>query len=239
MEAKKSTGIIAGICFALAGLLNSFSNFPVFRPIWIDLVTLPFFMGKINFLFPNQIRWEYHNIFGAVALAVFFIIAVGVITKSKIAVVFSCCVGVLLRIIAASRVIMPGMIPANQTVYIIFQALSALFFVFIILTALNNKNAITWGIWAGISAIARLILSASVGSWYSQIVYTLLIFIGAILIGVVFSTKERIITVGNISSVPTSSSSNVEQLVKLKDLLDRGIITQEEFEAKKKQLLGL
>ncbi|MBO5652993.1 MAG: SHOCT domain-containing protein, partial [Clostridia bacterium] len=35
------------------------------------------------------------------------------------------------------------------------------------------------------------------------------------------------------------ASSNAEELKKYKDLLDAGIITQEEFDAKKKQLLGL
>jgi hypothetical protein len=35
------------------------------------------------------------------------------------------------------------------------------------------------------------------------------------------------------------SNSNMDDLVKLKTLLDQGIITQEEFDAKKKQLLGL
>lgn len=33
--------------------------------------------------------------------------------------------------------------------------------------------------------------------------------------------------------------SNADELVKYKDLMDKGIITQEEFDAKKKQLLGL
>ncbi len=37
----------------------------------------------------------------------------------------------------------------------------------------------------------------------------------------------------------TSSDSSVEELKKLKELLDMGVITQEEFDAKKKQLLGL
>ena len=37
----------------------------------------------------------------------------------------------------------------------------------------------------------------------------------------------------------TGSQSNAEELKKLKDLLDMGVITQEEFDAKKKQLLGL
>ena len=40
-------------------------------------------------------------------------------------------------------------------------------------------------------------------------------------------------------SKPTISSSDAEEIKKFKDLLDSGIITQEEFEAKKKQLLGL
>lgn len=37
----------------------------------------------------------------------------------------------------------------------------------------------------------------------------------------------------------TSKSDDVEQLQKLKGLLNSGVITQEEFDAKKKQLLGL
>ena len=37
----------------------------------------------------------------------------------------------------------------------------------------------------------------------------------------------------------TSPTSNADELKKYKDLLDNGIITQEEFDAKKKQLLGL
>ena len=44
------------------------------------------------------------------------------------------------------------------------------------------------------------------------------------------------------ASVPTSANSNVssaDELLKYKSLLDQGIITQEEFDAKKKQLLGL
>ena len=41
------------------------------------------------------------------------------------------------------------------------------------------------------------------------------------------------------STVITQSQSNAEELAKFKKLVDDGIITQEEFDAKKKQLLGL
>lgn len=37
----------------------------------------------------------------------------------------------------------------------------------------------------------------------------------------------------------TVQQCNADEIVKFKELLDNGVITQEEFEAKKKQLLGL
>lgn len=43
----------------------------------------------------------------------------------------------------------------------------------------------------------------------------------------------------NVVSEPVVPQSNADELKKYKDLLDNGVITQEEFEAKKKQLLGL
>ena len=41
------------------------------------------------------------------------------------------------------------------------------------------------------------------------------------------------------ASAPAAAVSPMDELKKLKDLLDMQIITQEEFDAKKKQLLGL
>lgn len=48
---------------------------------------------------------------------------------------------------------------------------------------------------------------------------------------------ERNNNKGNVTVV--NSTSNADELKKFKDLLDAGILTQEEFDAKKKQLLGL
>lgn len=42
-----------------------------------------------------------------------------------------------------------------------------------------------------------------------------------------------------VSTPANSSSNDYDQLIKLKQLLDAGILTQEEFDAKKKQILGL
>ena len=41
------------------------------------------------------------------------------------------------------------------------------------------------------------------------------------------------------TAVPTPATSNADELKKYKELLDMGVISQEEFDAKKKQLLGL
>lgn len=50
--------------------------------------------------------------------------------------------------------------------------------------------------------------------------------------------NQRQETASNITVVKQDASS-ADELKKIKDLLDSGIITQEEFDAKKKQLLGL
>lgn len=58
-------------------------------------------------------------------------------------------------------------------------------------------------------------------------------------------TKLLIDRQGKDKSAPTTlvkqeiPQSNADELAKYKDLLDKGVITQEEFNAKKKQILGL
>lgn len=42
-----------------------------------------------------------------------------------------------------------------------------------------------------------------------------------------------------VTPPPTTSSIPTDELIKLKELMDAGILTQEEFDAKKKQLLGI
>lgn len=49
--------------------------------------------------------------------------------------------------------------------------------------------------------------------------------------------SERQNNKGNVTVV--NSASNADELKKYKDLLDAGVITQDEFDAQKKQLLGL
>ena len=52
-------------------------------------------------------------------------------------------------------------------------------------------------------------------------------------------SEEEFKEIQEKQSKPTTSPSVVDELKGFKDLLDSGVITQEEFDAKKKQLLGL
>ena len=89
---------------------------------------------------------------------------------------------------------------------------------------------------------------------YESVDITCLIPIGITLIMIVISkidfekakriSKSQAISPENavLNSAPVVSqqrNENIDDLIKLKDLLDKGIITQEDFDAKKKQLLGL
>ena len=61
--------------------------------------------------------------------------------------------------------------------------------------------------------------------------------IGQVLSQLINERQRDTVTTKNTDS--TSQNSNMDDLVKLKSLLEQGVITQEEFDAKKKQLLGL
>ncbi len=73
--------------------------------------------------------------------------------------------------------------------------------------------------------------------WYVMIVIQLF----AVAFSFVKQKKEEVIPAVHPMQAYTSEtySNNVEELKKYKDLLDQGVIAQDEFESKKKQLLGL
>ena len=58
--------------------------------------------------------------------------------------------------------------------------------------------------------------------------------------GIYEDIRKRINDAKNAQNAPVVAAlSPADELKKFKDLLDMGAITQEEFDAKKKQLLGL
>jgi hypothetical protein len=118
-------------------------------------------------------------------------------------------------------------------------------------TLLSRKNAKTLGIVAGIAKLAYLPLCAILYKFYfgdswswslEAIIPNLLLAVGAFFVGFALDPGNEY--AGNTSSngtapVAASTESAATRLEKLKALLDQGVITQQEFDEKKKQILGL
>lgn len=70
------------------------------------------------------------------------------------------------------------------------------------------------------------------------------IILGFMIVNCVFDfldskKKKQSVDLKPVSEIPMPVTDNTNELIKLKELLDKGVITQEEFETKKKQLLDL
>lgn len=106
---------------------------------------------------------------------------------------------------------------------------------------LATQKKITKGIkittWV-LAAIAILICIGGADGFEDLYLYAIFIFLGTF-----FSnrpTKNNVQTskTSNTKTVTNPSSNTADEIVKLKKLMDDGVITKEEFEAKKKQLLN-
>ena len=100
---------------------------------------------------------------------------------------------------------------------------------------LKRLESVTWYENTSTMSLANLMLFLPM---------TGLLVIGVIETVVYFVKKRKNASVTESASVEvevatTPQNENIDELKKYKELLDQGIITQEEFDAKKKQLLGL
>ena len=135
-------------------------------------------------------------------------------------------------------------------VYILELFLAVVFSVILFLAGLMKKNAKMLGLVAGSVAVFRFVLYIffsvmfGVGAllefrdWF---IYPLMI-IGAFMFGLASDenpNKAKILPPSKLTNggMNDSVQSRVERLTRLKNLLDSGIISNEEFEAKKKLIL--
>ena len=133
--------------------------------------------------------------------------------------------------------------------YIILYCLPLVFYVLLVVASLNLKSAKTLGIVAAATDIARFIMGiVFVGGGVTPrgLLFRMLYVVGAFSLGCAYkciyerriTTNSTMVNTGAETSIATGSSK-ADDLLKLKALLDKGVITQEDFDAKKKQLLGL
>ena len=138
--------------------------------------------------------------------------------------------------------------PAQDTVNIISCVLLLAGYVFIALAIQEKKNKTIYEILSIalflIGCIASQIADYGEVS-ASSIAFALedfaLIASPILLACIVLENVPQAQTTKTVKQPPKTAKSDnrIEELTKLKDLLDTGVITQEEFDAKKKQILGV
>ena len=141
-------------------------------------------------------------------------------------------VGGIVLTIGAVRslvVMMPRIVP-----YILVETIAFLLLVFV---GLSRKAAKPLCLLSAILYLAYILMSM-LGSGYGLTIRTILLtalfLIGVVLMGISLSATDS-----KEETAPKSATGDkLDRLIKLKDLLDKGILTQEEFEEKKKQILG-
>lgn len=112
------------------------------------------------------------------------------------------------------------------------------------LVVINKKSAMIFGIISGIIMAIKGVLYVVNFFFYPRIVINCVVFlVGAVLLGYVFSEDKKVniaVSERNVSTNKTDLDNNsIDKLLKLKEFLDSGIITQEEFDEKKKKLLNM
>lgn len=124
-------------------------------------------------------------------------------------------------------------------------------YILFVLIGLNRNNAKTISIVAAALIVVRFIMrtlhykiySGSFHLNFGDILFYTILIIGTIMIGLALNIDDVKDSSGKTASsngvnLMTPAESQIDRLTKLKGLLDNGVISQEEFDAKKKQILG-
>lgn len=118
-------------------------------------------------------------------------------------------------------------------------ALFALFALLLLISCLNRCSAKITGIIAAVFRFIPAIYIFSFGRSLWDIVLLLLECAGAVFLGFAFSgLKDKPKVLAAAAPQASGVTDTYEKLTHLKELLDKGVITQEEFDAKKKDILG-
>lgn len=141
----------------------------------------------------------------------------------------------------------------NGTSNIIWAVSQIIFFILIIIAGLNRKSAKVLGITAASICGVRLVVDSiydfisygSIGMRLTAWFNFLFIILGAVMLGLVlydmqegYSASKR--PRAQVSDAELfSGNSQLDQLGKAKMLLDAGVISKEEFTARKRNILGL
>lgn len=191
--------------------------------------------------------WNLLSVIGCIFIVIALLTSVPVLSAVGFAVWV---INMLIICIDNFNAIIKGYLSLDTLLIMIIGIVSP---VLLMIASIQTKYAITYGFVAGILVIVRFVINliGSKASGYNLIISYVLdelfLVVGGILLGFTYKKLServainKVVTVQNSDTITQKSfeDSNAEKLMHLKSFLDKGIITQEEFDEKKKQLLGL
>lgn len=229
---KKALRIVAGVLFLLQAV-----------------IPLIVFLLDYGQLYPGRIWWRYMEAGG------FILIAISLFADFPILTVL----GAIANIVYASFLMKAQFLSflnlfssrflsrSYGKLALCYYVITIIAFLLLALGGITRRAAKPLGILSGaLYAISIVFLSNIWSSSFSfrtiglfGALYIVLFLIGAILLGIGFSEPKEQAMAATRSSAPSSAiSTKLDQLTRLKSLLDMGALTQEEFEEKKRQILG-
>ncbi|MBQ5953671.1 MAG: SHOCT domain-containing protein [Lachnospiraceae bacterium] len=223
MGNKKTLRYIAGACFAIAAILLIVS------------------MVKNGFSV-----WSLLPLAGAVLIAASMFMSTSILTTVGSALYLVSAVKSLITYINYSS----GDHHYYSKLVVLFAVMYLAIWVCLLIAGINAKSTKSMGIIAGVIAAVRfivIVISNLVFARYLGLTFTgflsyFVIIAGAFLIGLsaekIEIKKEPASASNGKAPIQAKTYNTIERLTKLKSLLDSGVITQEEFESKKKQIMG-
>lgn len=175
--------------------------------------------------------WSFACVFASVYL---LILSIGLLMNKEKVVIVALVIGCVSKLIS--------MITLFSFDEFLLDLPYLLFILFMLLSCLSgNSNSIYWGIAAIFAILIDYIIwgSFSLRGFINFIMYPMMVISFGFLCSVTGSRKNLFTGQGNVGHEKIASSNDIDSLLKLKELLDAGIITQEEFEDKKHNLLKL
>ena len=219
---NKALKYIAAICFAIIA-------------VW-DIVNL----------FDYFYFWDLIGVVGSIFVVIALLTATPILSTVGFALWSS---GILCTLVGNFEWILHGALPFDL---VIVWVVSLVFYVLLMIAGIKPKSAKTLGLIATILAVVRLVAHVirnvieGYGITATSILRGLLLIAGTLLLGLTYDSfskkavvsKAAVTQNSNVSAQGIFEDSNVEKLMRLKSFLDEGVITQEEFDEKKKQILG-
>ena len=223
MSNTKSNGLIAGICFILFSILGLFNTISGYMR-----------MSSYSYFEVSFLRFSWSALLTA-ALTVAFAIALFMdnVSMAKIMKILSL---VFVGYISISNII--AYIRLGMVLLAISSILNVIIEVMAVVALIKvGKGSQTFCYIAGGLTLLGQIVVLLAHNFVTANLRYILVIVGYLFLGMYLASKEKGLASANSREI-SNSGNTIEKLSNLRDLLDKGIITQNEFNEKKNQILG-